>query len=292
MNRIIQTAERLRASEAAFTCPICGNPMKVVGSRSFACTNKHSFDIAKYGYLNLLPRPIHTHYGKTMFEARHQMIASSSLFTALHMEIANAIAKRIELTAEPVMMADLGCGEGSHLHRILEACNSPSMIGVGLDISKEGILMASRRYDQSIWMIGDLAHSPFADRAFHAILNILSPSNYKEFKRIAAPGGLVVKVVPRPYYLKELRDVWFGSNGKKDYNNDGTVSLFKRHFQLVDSIPLTYTQRMTKTELEHLVQMTPLSWSVHEDRKAEDKVRSLDEITVDLDLLIGLNSRE
>ncbi len=106
------------------------------------------------------------------------------------------------------------CGEGSHLQRIIEGSNIPAT-GIGLDISKDGILLASKRYENSIWIVGDLAKSPFGDQSFHIILNILSPSNYKEFKRLLVQDGLVIKVVPRPDYLKELREVLYDDMEKK-----------------------------------------------------------------------------
>lgn len=60
-----------------------------------------------------------------------------------------------------------------------------------------------------------MAKSPFGDQSFHIILNILSPSNYKEFKRLLVQDGLVIKVVPRPDYLKELREVLYDDMEKK-----------------------------------------------------------------------------
>ena len=35
-------------------CPICGKPLSSDG-KCFRCENRHSFDIAKEGYVNLAP---------------------------------------------------------------------------------------------------------------------------------------------------------------------------------------------------------------------------------------------
>src|SRR5699024_11433583 len=56
-----------------------------------------------------------------------------------------------------------------------------------------------------LWLVGDLANTPIGDGSCQVILNIFSPANYMEFKRVLAPNGLVEKVVPRANYLKELR---------------------------------------------------------------------------------------
>jgi 23S rRNA (guanine745-N1)-methyltransferase len=160
---------------------------------------------------------------------------------------------------------------------------------VGLDISKEGIVMASKRYGDSIWIVGDLAKSPFRDKAFHAIVNLLSPSNYSEFKRLLHPGGLVIKAIPRPKYLIELRDELFDRTGKKVYQNDPTVSLFKEHFQLREAIEVSYTQQLSQAELRDIVQMTPLTWPADRDRIETFLDQGVAEITVDVEILVGTN---
>lgn len=72
---------------------------------------------------------------------------------------------------------------------------------VGIDISKEGILLAAKGYPEMIWSVADLAACPFADGKFYAIVNILSPANYLEFKRILNEDGVFIKVMPQEGYL-------------------------------------------------------------------------------------------
>ena len=36
------------------SCPVCGKPLSVC-ERSYTCPSRHSYDIAKQGYVNLLP---------------------------------------------------------------------------------------------------------------------------------------------------------------------------------------------------------------------------------------------
>ncbi|WP_347400108.1 hypothetical protein [Aeribacillus pallidus] len=119
-------------------------------------------------------------------------------------------------------------------------------------------------------------------------LNILSPANYKEFKRILVEDGLVIKVIPRPHYLKELRDELFDHNEKKVYKNDQTVSLFKKHLHLLDVQHLCYTKNLNKADLKHLVQMTPLAWSADKGRIDAFINRDSAEIMVDLEILVGV----
>lgn len=289
MNKMINSAELVNTFQSVFKCTVCSSSMQVVNQKSLICANRHTFDFTKSGYLNLLNHSVKSQYNKPLFEARHKMIAESELYAPMHEIIVNLMKEHIAAPTTP-MVADLGCGEGSHLHSIMSRFKKTSLTGFGLDISKEAISMASRRYDHPIWLVSDLANMPFKDQSFHAIINILSPSNYKEFMRILVQDGLVIKVVPRSNYLMELREVLFKSKDKKMYKNDETVKLFKQHFHLRDVIPLNYSRLLNKAELVNLVQMTPLAWK--SEKACIDSYINQDaaQITIDVELLVGLKS--
>jgi 23S rRNA (guanine745-N1)-methyltransferase len=283
----IKSAKLVGEFESAFKCPNCESSVKVAHFNSLICSKNHTFDFAKQGYLNLMTRPGKSQYTKELFEARHKIIVESNLYIEMHKTITKIIMKYRDISTNPLMIADLGCGEGSHLQRIIDECMIPEMNGVGLDISKEGIVLAAKKYEKPIWLVGDLANSPLADQSFHVILNILSPANYKEFKRILVQDGIVIKVVPRPHYLKELREALL-KKGKNGIKNEEIISLFKSHFKLLDVVRLSFTKTLTNTDLKNLVQMTPLTWSSDPSRIDAFLNRESSEITVDLDILVGL----
>ncbi|MFD0869912.1 methyltransferase domain-containing protein [Paenibacillus residui] len=291
MNKLNNSAKIAKTFETIFKCPHCSGSMKVTELKSMRCLNKHTFDFAKTGYLNLLTRPANSHYKKELFEARHKMIAESELYTPLHEAIVRCIQGHAAASASPLMVVDLGCGEGSHLQKILNERIHPAMTGFGLDISKEAINLASKRYENHIWLVSDLAKLPFRDDSFHVILNILSPSNYKEFKRVLVPDGLIIKVVPRPDYLLELRKAFFENNEKEHYKNDESAELFKKHFDLLNVTHISYVKNLNQEEMDHLTQMTPLAWS--SDKMHMDMFKNQDsaQITIDLDILVGVNKK-
>ncbi|MFC6333525.1 putative RNA methyltransferase [Paenibacillus septentrionalis] len=270
-------------------CPLCKGPMQAVPTKSLTCLRNHTFDIAKQGYVNMMPRPSKSRYDKSLFEARHSVINESRLYEGLHDIIAEKITKHVDTVESSIVMLDAGCGEGSHLQLLKEKCGHDAILGIGLDISKDGIMMAAKRYKQSAWLVADLASSPLADQSCHVILNMLSPANYEEFKRMLTPGGLVVKVVPRPHYLKELRAAVHGNSGKRNDNNADTVSLFSEHFHMLGTVRFHVSKKLSHAELIHLKQMTPLAWNSSSERLADYMNQDDAEITVDLDILIGLN---
>src|SRR5699024_12326736 len=100
----------------------------------------------------------------------------------------------------PAIMLDAGCGVGSHLEMTLDKCNIDAIKGIGLDVSKEGIIMAAKKYKTPIWLVSEVASTPLADHSSHIILNILSPATYMEFKRILDPNGPITKLPPPAHY--------------------------------------------------------------------------------------------
>ncbi|MDY0395660.1 methyltransferase domain-containing protein [Virgibacillus halophilus] len=184
----------------------------------------------------------------------------------------------------------MGCGEGSHLSQISDIVNSEYskiVTGVGIDLSKEGVSVAAKNYFDKIWAVADLANTPFADKQFDVILNILSPSNYTEFNRLLKAEGLVIKIVPQSGYLKELREVIFDEPEKQSYSNADIVKRFNENIQLVDRSSLCYTVELDNPGIQTLIQMTPLSWATAEEQFKTLLKADSTKVTVDLEILIA-----
>ncbi|GAF12610.1 ribosomal RNA large subunit methyltransferase A [Bacillus sp. JCM 19046] len=267
------------AIEGSLRCPICQTNMLVADEKRVVCEQQHSFDFAKQGYLNFLTNVVPSHYDAALFESRQETIMETGLFNPLHEQLFRLLDETEGL------LLDAGCGEGSHLQKTKELI--PNMKTVGLDLAKEGIQKAAKSYSGHLWIVGDLANIPLANQSTDVILNILSPSNYKEFKRVLKQEGLVIKVVPQVGYLQELRDHFFSKDEKKIYSNEKTVTLFREQFTTVKTERLTYTRIVNHSEISALAEMTPLGWSTaDEQRQSLAKLESL-RITIDLDVLIG-----
>lgn len=185
---------------------------------------------------------------------------------------------------------DAGCGEGSHLStirkKVIQAADT-DVLGVGVDLAKEGIHLASKEYMNMLWCVADIAKCPFAGNQFDVILNILSPSNYAEFRRMIGDHGIIIKVIPGRDYLQELRDVFYEKTNKRVYANDATLDRFKDHFQLLDLQRLRYQKSLDSGLTQHLIRMTPLSWGATEAQKHKVLEAAAMDITVDLSILIG-----
>ncbi|WP_130859198.1 methyltransferase domain-containing protein [Gracilibacillus phocaeensis] len=266
MNKKEWTAQLLRDSQSLFRCPICHGNLTVNGT-VVRCSSQHLFDIAKKGYINFYGKPSPTDYDRELFESRYQVI-QNGMYDPLHQKLAELIDRENIL--------DIGCGEGSHLANILQHYQQQGR-GVGIDISKDGIQTAAKYHPGILWTVADLANSPFQANSFDVLLNILSPANYQEFRRLAVPGGLIIKVIPRAYYLIEIREQL---QGNRQYVNDDTSAHFRKQLQMVKQKTIQYKWDIPSGTAEHLWRMTPLTWG-------KSKARPLSQITVDLDILVG-----
>jgi 23S rRNA (guanine745-N1)-methyltransferase len=285
----MRSAGLIAAHEEMFRCPICQSGMKLADGQSLQCSRRHSFDLSRRGYLNFLSHPAKAKYDKQLFESRKR-ICSSGFFELLHERISERIAQEGSFGSELIKIADAGCGEGSHLARIREKLirkMSAPVLGVGADISKEGILLAAREHPQAIWCVADIARSPFADRQFPLLLNMLSPSNYAEFRRILADDGMLIKVIPGSGYLQELRSALYGQTGRQGDASADTEARFREHFALVDRESVRCIVTLDRPATLHLVRMTPLSWQADEERLQKVMEMNAMEVTVHLIVLYG-----
>lgn len=266
--------QQFQFNSRLFACPICKKGIEISNEGKMSCLSNHTFDVAKQGYVYMLNRPVQSMYGKELFDSRHTVIQAG-----IYDRLQAAIAR--EINVEQPVILDTGCGEGSHLHRICQQLDRP--VGVGIDISKEGIIAAAKYNPEELWCVGDLANSPFNEHSFDAILNILSPANYDEFKRLLKRGGKVIKVVPQENYLKELRKQAFADSEKESYTNAQTVERFKASFAHTEVKRITYTVPLEDHLVQNLLEMTPMGWHIDDKESIQ-----LQEITIDLDLLIGM----
>lgn len=291
MKKIDKLKASVKENIKLFRCPICYDHMKMEDSYSMICLKNHCYDLSKKGYINLLPKTMGKGYDKDMFESRH-IISNSGFFDNMLNELIEIIicnSNVIEPNSERLIL-DAGCGEGSHLSYILKKLvgnKKESFVGVGIDISKEGIQVASRYNNDSIWCVADLANIPLDQEKADVILNILSPSNYSEFKRVLKKGGMMLKVVPEENYLIELRDIFYRGTEKTTYSNKDVIDKFDENFDILQRKRITYNVEIERANLEHLLNMTPLTWGINSDRIGEALKEGITNITVDLAIIVG-----
>ena len=264
---------------SAFACPICQEALDLV-QQSLACPNRHSFDLAKFGYVNLAPQvKASKDYDKENFQNR-QLVLENGFYN----HILNALSECLSPLAHPVNILDIGCGEGYYSRSLQE--RHPDHSFYAFDLSKESIQLAAKS-DQEWkvkWFVGDLAHLPLLDQSMDLLLDIFSPANYQEFKRVLAPDGRLIKVIPTATHLQEIRQKVKDHLDQVDYSNEQIIQHFSDHFTIENTIHCQERFELTPALREALLSMTPLLFHVD---PAQIDWTDLTQVTISATILIG-----
>ena len=267
-------------------CPICGCNFKVAENQ-LKCEKNHSFDISKHNYVNFLVKPINNNYTKDLFKSR-KIIVENNFFDVLENSLTNLLKKEIAKKNGKILISDIGCGEGTLFSRILNNVKLDNfekndfekkfdISAIGLDLAKEGIQLASKNNQKIVWLVGNMANIPIKSNSVDIILNILSPANYSEFRRILKDDGLIIKTIPNENYLQEIRKTF----EKNDYSNEEVVKIFKSNFPNFDGINV-FSKKAFNFKKDIFFKMTPLTWNTDISLDLLDKI---EELTLDFSIL-------
>ena len=174
------------------------------------CRNRHAFDLAREGYVNLLRgRGRRAAAGG---DSHEQLRHRTAFLEAGHFDaITTTIVGHVERSStKPPFgqwcVLDAGSGTGHHLARIA-AVLSPPVIGLGLDISRDAARQAARRWPTLAFAVADLwTEWPVRDAAIDLLISVFAPKNFAEAARVLRPGGWLAVAYPGPDHMIELRD--------------------------------------------------------------------------------------
>ena len=279
MNTNLKPKLQRFASATAFACPICQENLTLVES-SLKCNNRHSFDLAKFGYVNLAPQIKQSaNYDKKNFQNRQQILEAG-----FYQAILEVVSDLLSNSKNAKTILDIGCGEGFYSRKLQE--RHPDKTFYAFDISKDSVQIAAKSEPNWAvnWFVGDLARLPIKDASMDILLDIFSPANYGEFHRVLSKDGILIKVIPTENHLKEIRQKVQDQLTKKDYSNQDIKEHFQGHFTILSNQTASLTKTITPDQLQALLSMTPLLF--HIDQSKIDWSQ-LTEITIEAEILVG-----
>ena len=279
MNTNLKPKLQRFASASAFACPICQENLALV-EISLKCKNRHSFDLAKFGYVNLAPQIKQSaNYDKENFQNRQQVLEAG-----FYQAILEGVSDLLAANPSAKTVLDIGCGEGFYSRKLQESHSDKTFYA--FDISKDSVQIAAKSEPNWAvnWFVGDLARLPIKDGSMDILLDIFSPTNYGEFRRVLSKDGILIKVIPTKNHLKELRQKVQDQLIKKDYSNQDIKNHFQEHFTILSSKTASLTKPITAEQLQALLSMTPLLF--HVDQTKIDWSQ-LTEITIEAEILVG-----
>ncbi|WP_430499917.1 putative RNA methyltransferase [Micromonospora trifolii] len=250
-------------------CPVCGEPLAeaTAGTTSaLRCPRRHSFDIARQGYVNLLAgRAPHVGDSAEMVAARADFLAAGhyDLISAALSDAATEAVGRLRATPTPdfeayPLVVDAGAGTGRYLGAVLAAL--PDAVGLALDVSKPALRRAARAHPRAAAALADTwQRLPLADASTAVLLNVFAPRNGPEFHRVLDPAGTLLVVTPDTDHLAELVDALDLLRVDPD-KADRVAGSLGGHFTPVSSAVHRAELALTQPEVATLVGMGPSAW--------------------------------
>ena len=256
----------------SFLCPVCASPLKKA-EHTYCCANGHSFDIAKSGYVNLLPTGGSGRHGddKLMVRARRDFL-DAGYYDPLSEGLC---AEVVPLLKNYSVLLDAGCGEGKYTVDLLHALekNGKTADIIGIDISKDALIYAAKRSPALHLAVASSAALPLADGSVDCVLNIFSPLILEEFSRVLRSSGILMRVIPLEDHLWDLKSLIYDV----PYPNDVPSSDLDG-FRLVSTRDLRYRITLEDTDsILSLFRMTPYYYKAGKaDQAKAEKAESSD----------------
>jgi 23S rRNA (guanine745-N1)-methyltransferase len=184
-------------------CPQCGAGLARAGA-VLRCPAGHAFDIARRGYVSLLPPGDRGPAGDSaaMVAARADFLAAGH-YGGLARELAAAAREAVTGTGAPGCVLDVGAGTGYYLAAVLD--DLPDRAGLALDVSRFALRRAARAHPRAGAAAADAwRRLPVADGAAAVALDLFAPRNGAELRRALHPAGRLLVVTPCRGHLAEL----------------------------------------------------------------------------------------
>lgn len=240
-------------------CPVCGAPL-TEAPHAWYCENRHSFDVARQGYVNLLTvdKKHSLHPGDTK-----EMVAARKAFLdgGFYRPIADKLCELLR-TAAPHAGAilDSGCGEGYYLSAVGEAYPDAELWG--LDISKDAVRYAAVRLKRARFLAGTAAALPFGAESFDALLTMFALTVEGEYARVLRPGGVFVEVLAGEEHLLGLKSIIYPEilHREKEQQRQLVGFTLERHEVLEFDFTLP-----SHGQVENLLSMTPHYWRISKE---------------------------
>jgi 23S rRNA (guanine745-N1)-methyltransferase len=241
-------------------CPVCERPLDRSADTdavSLVCATGHRFDVARQGYVNLLPGGAKAGSADTAEMLAHR----AAVQAAGHFRpVAEALAAQVavHLPAEPALVVDIGAGTGYYLANVLD--EAPQAVGLALDISKHAARRAARCHPRAGAVVADAWQPlPVQDTSARAVLNVFAPRTAPELRRVLHEDGVLAVVVPAPDHLTELVEPL----GLLRVDHDKAADLRRNlapSLVPVGEQHVTYPTRMTRDEVVSVAGMGPSAW--------------------------------
>lgn len=254
--------------------------------RSMVCEKNHTFDIAKQGYVNLLP--VQQKKSSNPGDSKEMVIARKAfLGLGYYQPLVDALvlASKQQLGDDnktPVVL-DAGCGEGyytDHLQSTLTE-SYDNLTVYGFDIAKPAVQEMAKRNKSICSFVSTIKAIPILPHSCDLITSVFSPMQPEQFHQLLKTDGTLLVLSAGKNHLHQLKSLLYTEIA--DYNEDKFLQQLESHFSLSERIPVQQVMTMKSNEdILSLLAMTPHFWRASPE--AKKKLDSIQQLSVDIDV--------
>lgn len=239
-------------------CPLCRERLHRDGP-AWRCAAGHAFDIAREGYVNLLP--VQHKHSKAPGDNPEMVVARREFLDAGHYAPLRERLLAMIRTLRPDRMVDIGCGEGYYTGAFAEAVSDLT----GLDIAKPAVRLAAKRIPRVQWIVGSGALLPLADGSVDLVTSLFSPLPVQEMRRVLRPEGRLLVATPSPDHLWNIREALFGE--VRPHEPAKFIDTLAAAFRLENTEEVRTSLELSQHALRQLLMMTPYVWKARPEQR-------------------------
>jgi 23S rRNA (guanine745-N1)-methyltransferase len=269
-------------SPVSFMCPHCSELLQKT-EREYFCVNNHHFDVAKEGYVNLLPP--NEKASKDPGDSAEMITARTQfLEKGFYHPLADAVATlAIKHFPKNGVIADIGCGQGyytQYLYRkMLSSGLHPSCVGI--DISKHALRAAAKQEKDIQYAVASVIKLPLLPQSIDIITNIFAPRHFPEFSRVLKPGGAILIVSPGPNHLQGLKSALFLSEAP----HEEATFIPEKGIEMIEEKSVESSMTLESSDdILHLCMMTPFWWKM--TREGRENAAKISNLTITIDCVL------
>ena len=249
-------------------CPICFEKLEL-SDRQYVCPNRHSFDIARQGYVNLLT--VQQKHSLNPGDTREQVLSRREFLEAGHYApIADTLIAEAKALGLSGPILDVGCGEGYYSARLADALGAEL---TGLDISKEAVRCAAAKYKGKQWLCATAAHIPVEEGSVRLLTSLFALTLPEEFHRCLKEGGYYFQVLAAEDHLLGLKSIIYDRLHEKEKNTTPELP----GFDLVKTVPIRFSFTVEGQQVRNLFSMTPHVFRIGKD--GAQRLRDTEKLT-------------
>lgn len=258
-------------------CPVCREAL-LLQAKTWQCAQKHSFDVAKQGYVNL--HVVQHKHSKTPGDTPESVTARRAFLSeGYYSPLKEAITASVDKYSVKYLL-DIGCGEGYYT----SAMQASTDVCVGVDISKSAVQRAAKTNANVTWIVGTGAILPVLDASMDMCTTVFSPIPTSEILRVLKPEGYCLVAVAAPEHLYTVREALFGE--VKLHDPEKIEKQLQNEFDLVAQQRIDAPLTLDQTALKNLVAMTPYAYKAKLERREQLESQQSFDVTASFQLYI------